>query len=145
MQKISKDTFVFLRELAGHNQRTWFDAHRDEYKKLHSSFILFGQELAVLVSRFDGRVKAGLNLRKTVKIFRIYRDVRFSRDKSPYKINFGVTISPGGMDAGNPGYYLHVQPGGASFIGGGCTGLSRISLKGYGLRFSRTVKNYGEF
>lgn len=129
MQRVSKETLTFLRALAKHNNRTWFLAHKDEYKKLHAEFAAFGQELADAVAAFDPRVKAKRSRRKTVKIFRIYRDIRFVKDGPPYKINFGVVISPGGMDSGNPGYYLHIQPGGASFIGGGMHWVMPEQLK----------------
>lgn len=59
----------------------------------------------------------GLQAKKCV--FRIYRDVRFSKDKSPYKLNFGASMSEGGRKSTNPGYYIHLQPGGECFFGGG--------------------------
>jgi uncharacterized protein (TIGR02453 family) len=59
----------------------------------------------------------GLNPKKLT--FRIYRDVRFSRDKSPYKTNMGATFSGGGKLMQYPGYYLHIEPGNKSFVAGG--------------------------
>ena len=59
----------------------------------------------------------GLNPKKLT--FRIYRDVRFSKDKRPYKTNFGASFSPAGKGMGKPGYYLHIEPGNKSFVAGG--------------------------
>lgn len=129
MQTISKETFTFLRGLAKHNNRTWFAAHKDEYKRVHAEFSAFSNALAAEIATFDSGVKKALKKHKTIKIFRIYRDVRFARDKVPYKINFAVAVSPGGMEAGNPGYYLHVQPGGGSSIGGGMHWVTPPQLK----------------
>jgi len=67
---------------------------------------------------FDKRVRDELDNKKTIKIFRLQRDTRFSKGKDPYKLNFGGSISAGGMDDQNPGYYLHIEPGNC-FIAGG--------------------------
>jgi uncharacterized protein (TIGR02453 family) len=67
------------------------------------------------IQKFDPRL-AGVDVKKC--IFRIYRDVRFSKDKSPYKTHFGVFFAPGGKNSFAPGYYLHIEPN-ESFIGGG--------------------------
>jgi len=118
MTSISHSTLRFLTDLSGHNNRVWFKSHQSDFEKARDDFADMVYELAEGVSAFDKEVKRVLNHKKTVKIFRIYRDVRFSKDKIPYKTNFGGVIGPGGMENGNPGYYLHVKPGG-SLVGGG--------------------------
>lgn len=115
---ISKETIDFLKQLKKNNNKQWFEKHREEFKKAHENFSEFIAELAKEIARFDSRVRKELLNKKTVKVFRLYRDVRFSKNKTPYKTNFGGTISPKGMESGNPGYYVHVEPGG-SFLAGG--------------------------
>ena len=115
---ISKNTLTFLSSLAQHNNREWFESHKDEFRALHEEFVAFGNEIAGEIARFDPAVRQHLLDPKTVKVFRIYRDARFSHDKRPYKTNFGLVITPGGMERGAGVYYLHIEPGG-SFVGGG--------------------------
>lgn len=118
MTTISTSTLKFLRDLTKNNRRDWFKDHKAEFEKARDEFAEFVYELAEGVAGFDKEVKHVLNHKKTVKIFRIYRDVRFSKDKIPYKTNFGGVIGPGSMESGNSGYYLHITPG-ESFAGGG--------------------------
>lgn len=118
MPAISKNTFSFLRKLKKNNNRVWFSKHKSEFQDAHNQFKDFVHELTEEIAGFDNSVSKALMDPKTTKIFRIYRDVRFSKDKSPYKTNFGGVISPGGMEGGNPGYYLHIDPDN-SFFGGG--------------------------
>ena len=118
MTAISSRTLKFLKELSKNNKREWFYAHKSEFETARGEFADFVYELAEKVGEFDKEVKKNLNHKNTVKIFRIYRDVRFSKDKSPYKMNFAGVIGSGGMDSGNPGYYLHIQPGKSSAGGG---------------------------
>lgn len=115
---ISKNTLDFLKKIKKNNNKQWFEEHKDEYKALHAEFKTTIEDIAEGIATFDPRVKHALNDKKTIKIFRIYRDARFSKDKSPYKTNFGGTIAPHGFESGNPGYYVHIEPGNC-FIGGG--------------------------
>lgn len=115
---ISKRTLAFLSALAKNNNREWFERHKDEFHAHHEEFVAFGNEIAGEIARFDPAVKRHLLDPKTVKVFRIYRDARFSHDKRPYKTNFGLVITPGGMERGAGVYYLHIEPGN-SFVGGG--------------------------
>ena len=115
---IPQSTLTFLKKLKKNNDREWFEKHKDAFKAERDNFEKFIQGVANDIAKFDPRVKAALGDKKTIKLFRIYRDVRFSKDKSPYKTNFGGSIAPGGMDAGNPGYYVHIEPGNC-FIAGG--------------------------
>ncbi|CAN5532713.1 DUF2461 domain-containing protein [soil metagenome] len=105
----------FLKALSKHNDRVWFEKNKDTYLQSKEYFEKFvGQFLEELI-KFNPEL-ATLNPKKLP--FRIYRDVRFSKDKSPYKINMGAGFSPNGKLVQEPGYYLHIQPG-ASFVAGG--------------------------
>ena len=110
-----KDIVSFLSELKENNNREWFNEHKPTYQKLQKDFTLFVEMLINEIGQFD-RTIAGLEAKKCV--FRIYRDVRFSKDKSPYKTNFGGFMVPGGKSSGKAGYYLHIDPE-QSFIAGG--------------------------
>ena len=112
---IENGTFTFLKKLAKNNDREWFQANKKLYDDAQANMVEFAGKLLGEISQFDEAVY-GLDPRKCV--FRIYRDVRFSKDKSPYKINLSLYIAPGGRKPVEPGYYFHVQPG-ASFIAGG--------------------------
>lgn len=111
---ITSKTFRFLSDLKKHNERDWFQAHKDAYLEAKGEFEALVAELIVRIAAFDPSVK-GLEARKCV--FRINRDTRFSKDKSPYKINFGAHMSPAAKDyQERAGYYIHLEPG-ASFLG----------------------------
>ncbi len=112
---LQKRILNFLENLQENNNREWFNAHKAEYKKLKKDFDLFIEMLINRISEFDPAV-AGLSPKDCS--FRIYRDIRFSKNKAPYKTNFGAFIVPKGKKSGLPGYYLHLEPGN-SFIGGG--------------------------
>lgn len=105
----------FLKELSAHNTKEWMDDNKSWYQQCRKEFIAFVDEVLMKMQAFEPAVE-GLEGRKC--IFRINRDVRFSNDKSPYKINFGMVISEGGKSTVNPAYYFHLQPG-ENFIGGG--------------------------
>jgi uncharacterized protein (TIGR02453 family) len=105
----------FLNELRGHNNKAWFDAHRAAYEKAKQNFEDFVDDLIVRVEKFDNLE----GISATDCTFRINRDVRFSRDKSPYKTAMGAHITPGGRHSGRLGYYLHLEPMNKSLIAGG--------------------------
>ncbi|MBR1594234.1 MAG: DUF2461 domain-containing protein [Alloprevotella sp.] len=111
-----QEIFDFLRELAAHNERPWFQAHRAEYDAAHAKFLSVMQDMIRRIAEFEPAVG---NIEAKSTVFRIYRDVRFSSDKSPYKRHFGAYVNPYGMKSMHGGYYLHLQPGG-SFVAGGC-------------------------
>ncbi len=109
--------FAFLRELKSNNNREWFAAHKESYLQLKSGFEALTDELIAHISLWDEEVK-GLKAKDCV--CRIYRDVRFSPDKSPYKTHFGAYICGfRGRNSGRCGYYLHLEPG-SSLLAGGC-------------------------
>ncbi len=106
----------FLKALAKNNDRAWFEKNKSSYLESKELFDQFLEKLLAELSKFDKRL-VGLNPKKLS--FRIYRDVRFSKDKRPYKVNMGAGFSPGGKMIQEPGYYLHIEPGNKSFIAGG--------------------------
>lgn len=112
---IDKSTLDFLTKLSKNNNKEWFDKNRPTYELAKSNFKDFVNELIISTAKFDSSIK---HLQAKDCIFRINRDVRFSKDKSPYKNNFGVILSPGGKKSFEAGYYVQIQPG-ASFIAGG--------------------------
>lgn len=105
----------FLEQLQENNNREWFNANKDRYVEAKAEFEVFIDSLIPAIAKFDDSVKL-----MTAKdcIFRIYRDVRFAKDKSPYKTNFGAFIAKGGRKNHGPGYYFHLQPGECLLSGG---------------------------
>lgn len=105
----------FLKDLNKNNDRDWFEKNKPRYLQAKQTFEDFvGDALGDLI-KFDGGL-SGLDHKKLP--FRIYRDVRFSKDKRPYKTNMGAGFSPNGKLVQEPGYYLHIEPG-KSFVAGG--------------------------
>ncbi|MFT3743721.1 MAG: DUF2461 domain-containing protein [Pyrinomonadaceae bacterium] len=112
---IDKATLKFLKDLKANNDREWFQANKKLFDAAQDNVTAFAGYLIGEIGKFDEAV-SGLDPKASV--FRIYRDVRFSKDKSPYKTNLGAYISPGGRKSMQPGYYFHVEPG-RSFVAGG--------------------------
>lgn len=108
-------TLDFLADLAKNNQKEWMDSNRKRYVDAKGEVIELVTQLIKDISAFAPEY-TGLDPRKT--LFRINRDIRFSKNKDPYKTNFGASIVPGGKKTGNPGFYVHLMPGN-SFVGGG--------------------------
>jgi len=106
----------FLQRLAKNNNRAWFEKNKPVYLEAKEGFDQFLEKLLEELIQLDEGL-AGLNPKKLA--FRIYRDVRFSKDKKPYKVNLGAGFSPGGKMIQEPGYYLHIEPGNKSFLAGG--------------------------
>ncbi len=113
---IYPDTFKFLADLAKHNQREWFQEHKDRYEKAHENVIAFAGDLIKELSKANIGVDASLEPKKCV--MRIYRDIRFSKDKTPYKTNMAIGRLTKNK-IGEIGYYLQIEPGNKSFIAGG--------------------------
>ena len=108
--------FQFLRELRENNNREWFQRNKERYETLYRQSSLRLQVLIGRISEFDPDV-SGLDAKQCV--FRIYRDIRFSPDKTPYKTYFGAYIAPrGGRKSEYAGYYLHLEPDNAFLSGG---------------------------
>jgi uncharacterized protein (TIGR02453 family) len=106
----------FLRDLNKHNDRAWFEKNKPRYLEAKQGFEAVVSAILQELVKFDKGL-GGLDPKKLP--FRIYRDVRFSKDKSPYKTNMGAGFSPNGKLVQEPGYYVHIQPGNKSFVAGG--------------------------
>ena len=114
--RINPETFDFLKNLAANNNREWFQVHKEEHDSARQNVIEFTGELLKQIHQVDPLVNAEADPKKCV--LRIYRDIRFRKDKTPYKDNFGVSIPTLGSRAGGVEYYFHVQPGKAMIAGG---------------------------
>lgn len=105
----------FLSALKKNNDRDWFQANKKSYETAKKELATFVDKLLVSLSKEDPSLR-GLTSKDC--LFRIFRDVRFSADKSPYKTNMGAVIAPGGRKSAHACYYVHIEPGG-SFLAGG--------------------------
>jgi uncharacterized protein (TIGR02453 family) len=114
---ITDKTLDFLNGLKADNSREWFQAHRNDYDAAYGDFFDTVVQLVQSISSFDPVIAEDRPDPKSC-IMRIYRDIRFSKDKTPYKTGFFAYVSKGGRKAPFAGYYLHLEPG-KSFAGGG--------------------------
>lgn len=114
---IQAQTLKFLEDLKANNNKPWFDANRKTYETAKQNFGEVVSEFIKGLSRFDERI-AESNLQVKDCIFRINRDVRFSKDKSPYKTNFGAWFNGGGKKAHGAGYYFHIDANECFYAGG---------------------------
>jgi len=105
----------FLKDLKKNNNKPWFDAHRKEYEAAKKDF---EQMIQAVIDRHGKTDKTISHLKAKDCLFRINRDIRFSKDKTPYKTNMGAYINRGGKKSLYGGYYFHCEPG-QSFVGGG--------------------------
>lgn len=106
----------FLRSLRRHNDREWFEAHKDSYLEVKRLADELAERLIALVAEADPAAAA---MRAADVTYRIYRDVRFSHDKSPYKTHIGIFINPPrGKKSWRYGYYFHLEPGNCFICGG---------------------------
>jgi len=108
--------FTFLKDLKKNNNRDWFQENKERYQDSYACFLDLAQYIINELGKSDRAISL---LQPKECVFRIYRDIRFSHDKTPYKTHFGAYFAPGGKASANPGYYLHLSPGGESFMGGG--------------------------
>ena len=113
---MNEQIIQFLKELRVNNNREWFQANKARYDILRQGFIDEVQELIHQIGLFDFEV-VGLDAKDC--LFRIYRDIRFSPDKTPYKCHFAAYIaSCGGRGSERAGYYIHLEPDGCLLSGG---------------------------
>jgi uncharacterized protein (TIGR02453 family) len=110
-----KNVFEFLTGLKDNNNREWFQANKKQYDESREKVLFITELLISEIRKFDNDVPA---MDPKDCLFRIYRDVRFSHDKQPYKTHFGSYIARGGRKSTRAGYYFHIDPAG-SFLGGG--------------------------
>src|SRR5258706_173838 len=133
MRHFSAESLAFLRGLARNNRKPWFDAHRVQWERDVK------EPMAELVQEMDLRLaKVAPEMVGDPKrsVFRINRDIRFAKDKSPYKIHAACWFFHGGGSSkvgreahgGGAGFYFHLQPG-ASMVGGGCWMPPRPALQ----------------
>lgn len=106
----------FLAELKQNNNRPWFALHKDEYNRIRAVCMNEVAHLISLVVSVDPEIGA---LTPEQSVYRIYRDIRFSNDKSPFKTYFSMVIARGGRHTNRAGYYLHLDPTGGCFLCGG--------------------------
>lgn len=123
-----KDIIQFLAALKQNNDRGWFQKHKAEYIAAQGTFNAFVEKLIAGIVSFDDSV-SGVNVKDC--IYRIYRDTRFSADKSPYKTHMGAFVCPGGRKSGYSGYYFQVGPEESGYPEGNmlATGNYRLDSK----------------
>lgn len=121
---INTSTFKFLKKLEKNNNREWFNENKDLYVEAQQDVLSFLEKLIEEIAEFDEEI---LKIDPKKALFRIYRDIRFSKLKIPYKTHFGASL---GMGKGNKiaGYYLHIEPG-KSFLAGGTYQPEPATLK----------------
>lgn len=107
-----KEIMAFLKDLRENNNREWFLEHKQQYLDCKARFEEYTEQLIAGCAEFDPRVK---NLTVKDCTYRIYRDVRFSKDKSPYKVHMGAYVCPNGKKSGYAGYYFHLGTGGQGY------------------------------
>jgi len=108
-------TLQFLHSLSKNNNRDWFHTHKEKYEEARLDVEQLVEFLIPAIRDFDPRIA---NLTAKQCMFRIYRDIRFSKDKTPYKTYFGSYMAPGGRKSPLCGYYLHLEPGNYLLAGG---------------------------
>ena len=113
---LQTSTIDFNVQLGKNNNKPWFDKHKDAYDAAKKDFEVVTTAIITTLGETEPLFK---EQQAKDCIFRIFRDVRFSKDKTPYKPNFGAFFSKGGRKYNGAGYYLHIEPGGKSFAGGG--------------------------
>ena len=112
---MTKDILQFLGELKQNNTREWFAQNKQKYEKANKSLLALVEQLLPIVQRVDASI--GVLAPKDC-VFRIYRDTRFSPDKTPYKTNMGAYFARGGRKSIYAGYYMHLEPGSSMLAGG---------------------------
>lgn len=105
----------FLQDLSENNNREWFNDNKKRYEESRDKILFLTEVFINEIKKFDPEV-SGISAKDCM--FRIFKDVRFSKDKLPYKTNFGSFIAKGGRKSIYPGYYFHIEPN-QSFVGGG--------------------------
>lgn len=113
---LQPSTLTFLRQLKRHNEKPWFDAHKDQYLAAKADFDDLVQKIIATYGLIDPDIGT---LQVKDCVFRIYKDVRFRKDKTPYKTHFAAGFNRGGKKVHYPGFYFHAEPGGLSYCGGG--------------------------
>lgn len=126
MAKIEHSTFEFLNQLKDNNNREWFSDNKSLYIIARQNVEAFAENVLKTIRKVDNTIPESLLAKQC--LLRIYRDIRFSNNKTPYKTHFGISISASGKGTGRPGYYLHIEPG-QSFVAGGYWAPDATDLK----------------
>ena len=113
---IKQHVFDFLADLAENNDREWFAVNKNRYEEARENVIAFADALLLELRKIEPEMSPELDGKKCV--MRIYRDIRFSKNKAPYKNNFGISLPVSGAKLDGAEYYFQIQPG-KSFIAGG--------------------------
>ena len=108
--------FNFLKQLRTHNDRVWFGLHKDDYQTTYAEFKEICLDIIAGLSEFDRQVFTQPDF---YRVFRIYRDIRFRKDKTPYKEHYSCEVVRGGRDVGREKYYWRLKPGDLSLVGAG--------------------------
>ena len=151
----TRELVNYLQGLAENNNRAWFVMNKPSYDILRAEFVQLVAAVIAATAKFDPPVR-GQEAKKA--LFRINRDIRFSKDKSPYKSHFSAVIAPGGKKDPGSHYYFHIDQQGKLFVAGGCylpppdvLAKIRQSIATEPAKFSKLLKNktlwahYGAF
>lgn len=123
---LQNTTLKFLKDLSKNNNREWFEKNRKTYEAAKEDMAAMIDDV---IKQYGKKDTAIANLTAKECVYRINRDVRFSKNKAPYKNNMAASLISGGKKSNNAGYYIHIQPGGESFVGGGRYMIEPIELK----------------
>jgi uncharacterized protein (TIGR02453 family) len=149
-----KEIIDFLEKINVNNNREWFNEHKEEYKEAQNAFNEIAQKIILGVKEFDTHCQ---NLSLKDCTYRFYRDIRFSKDKSPYKNHFGVFVCAGGKKSMKAGYYFHIEPKGGNYLQNSmlCCGSYcptpqmiksvREDIVDYGKDFEKSIKTAKHF
>jgi uncharacterized protein (TIGR02453 family) len=144
---IQATTLQFLKAIKKNNNREWFENNRPKYENAKQDYLQFVTEVLNGIKKSDPSLQF---LEPKQCVFRIHRDARFSKNKDPYKTNFGASFSRGAKKIDTAGYYFHLEPG-ACFIGGGfwfpmAPELNKIRQEmDYGLKEFKSIINEKKF
>ncbi len=105
----------FLKDLAENNNREWMNENKTRYLEARNAFVELVQTVLDRLTETEPELS---NLLPGECIFRLYRDIRFSKDKTPFKTNFGAVIKPGGRKSPSASFYIHLEPGNSLLAGG---------------------------
>ena len=113
---IHSDTLNFIKDVAEHNSREWFAENKARYENAKDDVLALVDQLIPKLAAIDPEFSVDTPAKKC--LMRIYRDVRFSKNKDPYKNNYGISFNVKPKGVPDPGYYLHIQPGESFFAAG---------------------------
>jgi len=123
---LNTTTLQFLTNLNDNNNRDWFHEHKMDYNAAKENVL---ELTAQIITNLAEKDASFASIVPNKCLFRIYRDVRFSKDKTPYKPHFGIVMVPGGRKSTNAGFYLRIKPNGHSFWAGGAFQPDSKALK----------------